>query len=87
MSWFTKESIVFGKKLPKVSEEPGTHVVDEKGNKVVVDGNHRAYRDIKNGKEPKSNKIGDIKGDVSKDPWYRRIWDLKVSDADPPFDD
>lgn len=87
VNWYTKETFVYGNKLSKVSNDPGTHYVDEAGNKVVGDGNHRAYRDLTQGREPNSRQIGKLRGDTSKDPWCRRVEDLKVSDADPPFDD
>lgn len=86
--WFMQENIIFREKLTKVSREPGTHVIDEAGNKVVCDVNIRAYRDlVQRRRKPNSVQIGTLKRDVSKDHWYRPIRKLKISDAKPPFDD
>ena len=62
-------------------------MVNGLGQTIVVDGNHRAYRSEKTGEPLLEETIGRFEGDVSTNPDYQPVSDLKIVDVNPPFPD
>lgn len=84
---YTREVIVFRKTLedPRLDmTEPTLVMEDSAGHLVVNDGNHRECKAATTGTVLTRKIIGKIDKDVSKDPYYRKITDLRVVNFDPP---
>lgn len=78
---FTPETVVFANGIEQCDlSVPITVFRDSNGNHALADGNHRAYRAFTEGKLNNLGRveIGKIKKDVSSDPDYRLIADLRV---------
>jgi hypothetical protein len=85
---FTGECIVFRKKLGQVDmTDPIKVMIGPSGEKLVTDGNHRAYRAEQTGEKLLEKEIGSYEISVVNDPNYRPISSLRVVDTDPPFSD
>lgn len=86
MTYYTSENIVYRKQLPKVDmTKPINIMVDDEGNKLVADGNHRVTRALQTGEQLKENIIGTFKGKIAQDENYRPVTKLRLSESDPPF--
>lgn len=68
-------------------KKPITIYVDSVGNEIISDGNHRGYNAEVLGMKIRKKIIGKIAGDVSNDPDYRPVSNLKVLEASVPFSD
>lgn len=83
---FTKEWIIYRKQLPRVDmTDPIKVMVGPLGERIVTDGNHRAFRAHKTGEELLEEAIGSYEDSVANDPNYRLVSELDVVDMDPPF--
>jgi hypothetical protein len=76
---YTQEEIVFRPHLAEVDmEEPVFTAEDSAGHEVVMDGNHRAYYAEINGLPLRRRVVARIKKDVSQDPNFRLVSQLKA---------
>ncbi len=76
---YTPEVVIFQSSLNKVDlSKPISVYEDTAGHHAVVDGNHRAYQGYTSGVELKREVIGTLSKDVSRDPYYHPISELKI---------
>lgn len=76
---YTQETFVFREGIEAVDlNEPRTIFIDQAGHAVVSDGNHHAYMAYLAGKPFIAEPIGRILKDVSQDPYFRKVSELKV---------
>lgn len=78
---YTQEIVVLASRLSKVDlTDPINIYLDNVGNIAVSDGNHRCFKAYQEGTltELPKNKIGNLTKDVSTDPYYRPISELKI---------
>lgn len=52
--------------------------LDDAGNIILQDGNHRAKKAALEGQQVLANLIGHLSGDLSTDPFYHRVSDLDI---------
>ena len=78
---YTQEIYIFRSGLTSLSSDPINVYIDKKGHVVVADGNHRAYMALISGGEIEMIEIGKLEKDVSCDPCYRLVENLKVLDC------
>lgn len=75
---FTNENVIDLTHLDEIDMEVPIAVYDDAaGNQTVADGNHRAYKAFHQNLPLKREVIGQLKDDVSKDPYFRPISELK----------
>ncbi|MBI2443319.1 MAG: hypothetical protein HYV40_05435 [Candidatus Levybacteria bacterium] len=76
---YTQEVIVFRTGVDNADvSQPVTVAIDAAGNHALFDGNHRAKRSEKIGEPLSRNIVGRLPFDVSQNPNYRLIPELKV---------
>lgn len=76
---YTPEVVIFRSRLNKANlTTPITVYTDSEGNHALVHGNHRAYKSYVTGQEVEREIIGSISKDVSNDPNYHPISELKI---------
>lgn len=76
---YTSEVAIFRSGINSVDpSEPIKVLTDTAGNHALADGNHRAYKGYMTGIEVKREIIGRILKDISKDPYYHPISELKI---------
>ena len=85
---YTQEVIVFKKLIKRAdTKRPVNVYTDTAGNHAVANGNHRSVKAFLEGTTDQLPRhvIGHLNKDVSKDPYYRHVSEVKMSEADPPY--